>query len=159
MLQQCQQTRWMMKDDFNRHGKRLTGAQYDSAIVALYTGQPEMPSKAQETATRKAELNLTIDFRLGVDFPPERREQMWQAAQQVEKSRLSMAFNIIKSYILRGRGDEKHMDGSEKDADVLTQQVMKHYSKVLDREEMRQYFGPEEERVLPKNTWRDKPAP
>lgn len=148
-----------MKDSFNRHGKRLTLKEYEHAIVSLYEGQPPMPSKVQETATRKAELNLNIDYRLGVDFPAERREQMWHAAQQTEKSRLSMAFSIIKSYIARGRGHEKHMDGSEKDADVLTQQVMKHYSKVLDKEEMHQYFGPEEERVLPKNTWRDKPAP
>ncbi|MEZ0226129.1 MAG: hypothetical protein ACAH83_16355 [Alphaproteobacteria bacterium] len=45
------------------------------------------------------------------------------------------------------------MDGSKADADFLTAQVVKKYGKVLDTEELDQFLGPSEDRVLPKNRW------
>lgn len=146
-----------MKNDFNRHGSRLTWDEYTQKIIALHTGLPPVPSKAQDEQTRRAELNLRIDHHLGVDFPSERREEMWKVAQKVEKSRIAMAFKIIAGYFASGRGSEKHMDGSDADADLLTKALVSEYKTVLDEEELNQFLGAPEDRVLPKNKWRNGP--
>ncbi|TAL26937.1 MAG: hypothetical protein EPN97_18395 [Alphaproteobacteria bacterium] len=143
-----------MKKEFNRHGRRLTDAEYEKKIVALYTGASPIPGKAEEIRLRKAELNLQIDHKLGVDFPAARREEMWKTAEAVEKGRLTTAFKIVMLYVFKGKADEKHMDGSPADADHLTRYLVKKYSAVLDDEELTQFLGPKEDRVLPPNRWR-----
>ncbi len=148
-----------MKNEFNRHGKRLTDEEYTKKIIALYAGLPPVPSKKQDAQIRRAELNLRIDNLLGLDFPPERREEMWNVAQKVEKGRIAMAFKIVAGYFMNGRGKEKHMDGNEQDADILTKIVVSEYKSVLDKEELDQFLGKPEDRVLPKNPWRNDPRP
>ena len=143
-----------MKKEFNRHGKRLTTREYERAIVALYTGAPPMPDAAEDARLRRAELDFSIDHKLGVDFPAARRDQMWLAAEKTEKNRVVTAFKIIASHILHGRGGEKHMDGGPGDARFLTGQVAKNYAAVLDSEELEQFLGARQDRVLPPNTWR-----
>lgn len=149
-----------MKNEFNRHGYRLTGEEYEQKVIALFNAHPyNTATEEQDAQYRKAELNLQIDRRLGVDFPADRREELWQVAQKIEKGRLLMGFRIVASYIFGGKADEKHMDGSAADADVLTKFLVKKYSAVLDKEELEQFLGPEQDRVLPPNDWRKPKTP
>jgi hypothetical protein len=143
-----------MKQEFNRHGRRLSAAEYEKGIVSLYAGQAPMPTKTEEIEIRRAELNLMIDHRLGLDFPADRREKMWEVAQKVEKGRVVTAFKIVASYLMKGMANRKHKDGSAADADFLARETVKKYRAVLDAEELEQFLGPTNDRTLPPNFWR-----
>ncbi|MFK3651563.1 hypothetical protein ACI2IY_24475 [Lysobacter enzymogenes] len=69
-------------------GPKLTRDEYERRIVALHDGAAPMPSEDEERRTRRGELDLLIDYRLGQRFPDARREALWQAQQGLDKRRL-----------------------------------------------------------------------
>jgi hypothetical protein len=73
------------------YGPRLTDAEYQRRIVELHSGRAEASDEA-DRLLRRRELELRIDYRLGRDFPSERREALWQVQERIEKRRLSLAF-------------------------------------------------------------------
>ncbi len=85
---------------------------------------------------RNAEFDLTVEYRLGPDFPGERREALravhWQAQEKPEKIR------------------KEYHSGSLKQQEfvVLMQaavdDMVKAYASVLSPEEMTSFFGPGE---------------
>jgi hypothetical protein len=77
------------------YGPRLTDAEYEKRIVSLYRTLPPMPSPEQDQETRRQELNLAIDHRLGRAFPEERRAALWEAQQRIEKKRLRLAVKYL----------------------------------------------------------------
>jgi hypothetical protein len=69
-------------------GPKLTRDDYERRIVALHEGAPPMPDAERERRTRRGELDLLIDYRLGQRFPDSRREALWQAQQRLDKRRV-----------------------------------------------------------------------
>lgn len=91
-----------------------------------------MPGRAQEEEIRKRELNLKIDYRLGMAFPPERRAALWEIQQRLEKKRLGLAFK----YLLR-RCFPKTLARGAQD---LAGYMVDEYAGVLTTEELRAFF-------------------
>ncbi|BAV99391.1 hypothetical protein [Lysobacter enzymogenes] len=69
-------------------GPKLTRDDYERRIVALHEGAQPMPDAERERRTRRGELDLLIDYRLGQRFPDSRREALWQAQERLDKRRL-----------------------------------------------------------------------
>lgn len=85
------------------HGDRLSGEEYDRRIVHLYRNAPPMPSREEDRALRKKELNFAIDYRLGVKFPQDRRDQLWAIMEQVEQKRLWLGMKYAFKHLLTAR--------------------------------------------------------
>ncbi len=116
----------------NEHGPRLTGDEYDRAVVDLQRGAPPIPSREEDEALRRRALNLAIDYRLGRKFPKDRREALWIASQRVEARRVRLGF----MYLLRS------LTGTRGHAQALTDMLKREYRKVLSASELEQFLGP-----------------
>jgi hypothetical protein len=119
-------------------GARLTGEEYDRAIVALHSGLPPVPSRQQRQEIRRRELDLVIDYRLGREFPKARRDALWVVQQRVERRRLSLMFK----YLFRRLFAKSLIKGAQ----GLAGDVVEAYRSVLDEAELEQFFGREETR-------------
>ncbi|MFA5826559.1 MAG: hypothetical protein WC825_11405 [Gallionellaceae bacterium] len=115
------------------HGSRLSDREYEKRIVALHSGLPPSLTKEEETKLRRRELNLTIDHRLGQDFPQQRREALWAVQQRVEKKRFRLIFYWLFHFItykwLYAR------------ANKLAEYLVDEYAKVLTKDELQAFFG------------------
>ncbi|MGA3077982.1 MAG: hypothetical protein ABSG56_30435 [Bryobacteraceae bacterium] len=140
-----------MKEEFNKYGRRLTGQEYDKAIIALYTGLKPDYSEREFMEIRRKEINLQIDHRLGVDFPPEKRETVWEVIAGLEKKRIGMALGVMVRQAL-GR----KVDINAELAKVADEMIAKT-GRILDKEDMVRFLGPEDEWTLPHVP--DDPAP
>jgi hypothetical protein len=125
------------------YGSRLTQQEYQRKIAELYLNSSSVSAEDRKQAIRRRELDLTIDHRLGCDFPKERRDALWAIQEQVEKRRFRLAFK----YLFR-RFFVKRV---ERDAQGLAHFLVEEYAKVLTPEELQQYFNlrPGEPPVLP----------
>jgi hypothetical protein len=115
------------------YGPRLTDAEYEKQVVSLYRNLPPMPSPAQDTETRRQELNLAIDHRLGRAFPEERRLALWAAQQRVEKRRLRLAMKYLLHRLVTKL--------LARDAQSLAGYAAEEYAKVLSPEELRRFLN------------------
>ena len=118
------------------HGPRLSQKAYERRIVELYSGLPPSPDKEQEARIRRRELDLTIDHRLGKNFPQARRDALWEIQQRVEKKRIRLTLYWLTRFI---SGNLLY-----RRANKVAQFVVEEYAKVLTREELHAYFGKEE---------------
>jgi hypothetical protein len=132
-----------MKEEFNKYGRRLTGREYEKAVIALYTGMNPSPSDREFMEIRRKEINLQIDHKLGVDFPAEKREAVWDVVARLEKKRIGMALGVMVRQAL-GR----KVDINAELAKVVDEMITKT-GKILDKEDMVRFFGPEDEWALP----------
>jgi hypothetical protein len=114
------------------YGPRLTDAEYEKQIVSLYRGLPPMLSPEQDRETRRRELNLAIDHRLGRYFPEERRSALWAAQQRVEKKRLRLAMKYLLHRLVTKL--------LARDAQSLAGYAVEEYAKVLSPEELRRFL-------------------
>ncbi|WP_124674371.1 hypothetical protein [Burkholderia cepacia] len=112
------------------YGRKLTRQEFEQAVVNLYDNPRSNRSGYEGEHIRWRELNLTIDHRLGVDFPLARREALWRVQQQVEKERLRFAARTLLAPIVVRLGSNR-----------LANIVLKEYAQVLTADEMRAYFG------------------
>lgn len=119
------------------HGTRLSAKEYERRIVALYAGLPPSPDKEEEISIRRRELDLTIDHRLGQDFPKDRREALWSIQQRVEKKRLRLMFQWLLHFISYRWVYSR--------ANKLAGFLVDEYAKVLTKEELRAYFNLDED--------------
>lgn len=85
------------------YGPRLSDEEYQKRIVELHSGVPAAPSADQDRSLRRQELELAIDYRLGRDFPSERREALWSVRQQIERKRLRLAFRYLLRRLIPGQ--------------------------------------------------------
>lgn len=69
-------------------GPKLSRDEYERRIVALHEGAPPLPDEDAERRTRRGELDLLIDYRLGQRFPDSRREALWRAQERLDKRRV-----------------------------------------------------------------------
>ena len=114
------------------HGPRLSDREYEKLIVELYSGLPPIPSKQKEASVRRRELDLTIDYRLGQDFPKERRDALWDIQQRVEKRRLRLVFHWLLHFISYRWVYAR--------ANKLAGYLVDEYSKVLTKDELQAFF-------------------
>src|SRR5476649_2631946 len=75
------------------HGSRLSERDYERQIVDLYSRTPEHAANDTDEALRRRTLDLTIDFRLGREFPATRRDALWKIHTAVEEHRVRMMFS------------------------------------------------------------------
>jgi hypothetical protein len=118
------------------HGPRLTDEEYEKKMIELHRDLPPMPSEAQDRQVRRMALDLSIDHRLGRDFPPERRELLWAIQQRVEKKRLWFALKypfrrLFAKSLARG-------------AQGLAGYLVDEYAEVLTKAELKCFFSLEE---------------
>ncbi|TVS14819.1 MAG: hypothetical protein EA417_14645 [Gammaproteobacteria bacterium] len=134
--------------DHVEHGRRISGAEYDRRLTALHGGQPPMPTPEQDRTVRRRQLDIAIDHRLGEDFPAERREQLWQVQQRLERSRLQTAVRYLWRRLTARKTPATLRPG---DADVLADAVAAAYGEVLDDAELRAFLDlePGERPALP----------
>lgn len=109
------------------HGPRLSAEEFERRVVALYQDGSAMPDRAEESRLRRAEFDLAIDHRLGVDFPADRRGRLWAAQQRVDHRRL---WYIFKGAFARS-GDP---------SEPLTRALVNACADELDQAELRRYF-------------------
>ena len=114
------------------HGPRLTAEEYDRAVIDLYRGASPMPTREQDRALRRRALDLAIDFRLGRDFPPARRDALWAASERVESKRVWIGLK----YLLR------RLTGGRAHAWALIRVLGREYGDVLSPSELEQFLGP-----------------
>jgi hypothetical protein len=114
------------------HGTRLTLKEYEKHIVELYSGLPSSLSKEEKINIHQRELNLTIDHRLGQDFPKDRREALWAIQQRVEKRRFRLMFQWLLHFI-----SYRWLYSS---ANKLAGYLVDEYAKVLTKEELQAFF-------------------
>jgi len=119
------------------YGPRLTDDEYERRIIELHRGLPPMPTKAQDEAVRRRELELAIDHRLGRDFPRERRDALWTVQQRIEKKRLRLGF---KHLLRRLFGQPLAHD-----AQRLAKYAADEYAKVLSAPELERFLGVRED--------------
>lgn len=116
-----------------RHGPLLSEDEYQRRIVELQGGLPPTPSREQQQRVRRAELDLTIDYRLGTRFPASRREELWNIQELVERRRGRLVFRYLLSWLLPG--------AVERGAMSLARYLLAEYRGVLDQQEMEQFVG------------------
>ena len=108
------------------YGPRLSADDYQRAIVQLYTS----PGKFRD---RKV-LDLTIDHRLGIHFPIDRRDQLWRVQRRIRRC---WPLLYLLSLFRRCMGKATYEAKIEGVADY----VLAEYATVLSDDEMRAYFG------------------
>ena len=120
------------------YGPCLSIEEYEKKIFELYNQLPPEPSREQDDLVRRQELELTIDHRLGRNFPHESREALWAIQQQVERKRLL----LLARYLLKCIFPSSIATGAQR----LANGVVKEYAKVLSQRELESFFGEGEAR-------------
>ncbi|MCU7933513.1 MAG: hypothetical protein KZQ99_01370 [Candidatus Thiodiazotropha sp. (ex Dulcina madagascariensis)] len=130
------------------YGRQLSGEEYDRRVIELHRHASPMPDKEEDLAIRKQELNLSIDYRLGVDFPEQKREALWVIMQRVEKRRLWLGLKYGLRMLFSRNSIPKHLP--EK-ANALAGFLVDECSSILNERERRSFFelGPGEKAALP----------
>lgn len=112
------------------HGSRLSERDYERRIVDLYSRAPEHAAADEEL--RRRTLDLTIDFRLGREFPAARRDALWKIQTTVEKRRFRMMLSWLSHAmpfsLLHGRAND------------LARYLVSEYATVLTDEELALFF-------------------
>lgn len=132
-----------MSKAFN-FGKRLTEDEYQKAITDLYQKPPlSISAEAWEQKVRRREFDLTIDHRLGLNFPEDRRNELWKIQEKIDKQRYYLTFKYLFRKIFAKQ--------IVRDVQGLAGVLVDEYAKILTPEELQQYFGlrPGERPVLP----------
>jgi hypothetical protein len=114
------------------YGPRLTGEEYDRAIVDLQRDAPPIPTGEEDRARRRRALDLAIDHRLGRRFPQARRDELWAASERIESKRIWIG---LKYLLCRLSGGRAH-------AQALTRALSSEYGKVLSPSELEEFLGP-----------------
>lgn len=125
-----------MADDLG-YGRRLSGEEYDRQIVRLHSSLPSMPSKSEDSRIRRMELNLAIDHRLGVDFPEQKREQMWNIMQRVEKRRLWLGLKYTLQSVFSKASSPA---GITRKTNALSGYMIHEFGNVLTPKELNSFF-------------------
>ncbi len=114
------------------YGKKLTGEEYDREVIRLHVELPPVPIQKVEYKTECSEMDLWIDYKLGVDFPEEKRVKLWEIQKEVKRKlyRLIPKYYFLKLF-------RKCID---KDINDLTKYLYREFKTVLTQEEFNEYF-------------------
>ena len=126
----------MDHDALSQFSPRLTGREYEKSVIDLYRQaslpSSSTPSKDLEEELKFKEFCLTIDYRLGVNFPTERRDALWNARQKVEKQRLRLVGKFIM-HTVRKRAFAGGMQ-------LVLEQMKEEFAKVLSDDELQAFM-------------------
>jgi hypothetical protein len=114
------------------YGPRISDDEYDRRSVALHTSAARHGND-RDREVRRAELNLALDYRLGQDFPADRRRMLWEAHQRAERRRRRLVLRSIFG-LMRTRSLEHA-------ADILARDLVSAYAEVLTPAELEAFFG------------------
>jgi hypothetical protein len=114
------------------YGPRISDAEYDRRVVALYASAAGR-GKDRDREVMRAELNITLDHRLGQEFPADRRRMLWEAQERAERRRRRLPLRFLLG-LLRTRS----IEGA---ADRLARDLVRAYAKVLTPTELQAFFG------------------
>ena len=130
------------------YGKRLSGEEYDKQVIQLHRYASPIPSKEEDTKIRRQELSLSIDYRLGVDYPQQKREVLWEIQQRVEKRRLWLGIKYGLRLLLCKNTIPQQLP---KQANTLAGFMVNEFSSVLNEKELLSFFElePGEKATLP----------
>lgn len=119
------------------YGARLSDEEYDRRVFKLHEGLPPIPAKAQELEVRRQELELAIDHRLGLEFPQEKRAQLWRVLQRLESKRLLLVVkHLLRRLILRKEVTAAQLYETE----GLAALMVREFAAVLSQREIRSFF-------------------
>ena len=111
-----------------KYGARLTQSQYERLVLDLNANLPPTPTPNQEDQLRRAELNAMIDYKLGIGFPDDQREQLL-AVQK--KARSHLLWNLAKGFLTNP------LDPSA----AIYKPLVRGFHKVLSEEDLNAYFS------------------
>lgn len=137
----------MNQDPLSKYGPRLSSDEYQQAVADLYRRAAESQAAAGggdvEQAIKDAEFNLVIDYRLGRNFPAERRQALLEAKRAAEKQRLRLVGRFIRKSIR----DREFASGMQ----VWLEQLADAFSQILSPEELDAFMElkPGEKPVFP----------
>lgn len=114
------------------YGQRLSDEEYQRRIVELHQAHAGATSDQEERELRRGELELKIDYRLGREFPSERRAALWRVQERVEKKRLGLAFR----HFMRMMFHKLLIHDSRR----LARFAADEFATVLSQEELRQFL-------------------
>lgn len=120
------------------YGPLLSDEEYQQKIIALIKELPPAPSREQDRRHRRKQLELAINQRLGLGYPPHKREALWTIQQRVEKMRL----RLILKYLLR----KVFRRSLVRDVQGIAAFLVEEYATVLNQAELESYFGEAEAR-------------
>jgi len=120
------------------HGRRITLSEYREGIASLYRDAAAMPTREQDATLRRAELDLAIDHRLGIEFPGDRRDALWHAAQALERHRGRAGLAALAVGPLLGSRGRLSRE--------LARRAVREYASVLTEDELDAFFGAGEAR-------------
>jgi len=114
------------------YGERLTRAEYERRVIALHT-EAHSAAGLDEASKRRADLNLLIDFHLGVEFPTSRRSALWGAQDALQSHR---GWHLVLGLIAHPRDPMATMAKKQVRAfaEVLNKQELKALLDLTDQE-------------------------
>lgn len=115
----------------------ISGKEYDRRIAELHRHASPMPSKEEDREIRRKELNLAIDHRLGVKFPQNRRDQLWEVMEHVERKRLWLGLKYVFKKMLIRKALSK---GLVHKANGLAEIMVDEFGKILNTQELYHFF-------------------
>lgn len=115
-----------MKQDQIGYGRTLSELEYQQLTIDTNARYINDPSAVELLAN--AELNLMIDYRLGINYPETKRRRL-------EKIQHGVRNNVIIQYLLL-------IPGASLITGSIISKIIKHgYSKVFSSAEMKRYFN------------------
>lgn len=115
------------------HGPRIDDGDYDRKIIELYSKLPPNPTRDQYNSVRRAEFQLAIDHRLGINFPADRREMLSSINDRVDRKRLRLIFKYLLRKIFTG--------WFVSDVRKMTNFMIDEYAGVLNNDELESFFN------------------
>lgn len=119
------------------YGECISGKEYDRRIAELHRHASPMPSKEEDREIRRKELNLAIDHRLGIKFPQNRRDQLWEVMEHVERKRLWLGLKYVFKKMLMRKAVSK---GLVYKANGLAGIMVDEFAKILNTQELYRFF-------------------
>jgi hypothetical protein len=127
----------MSNHTLSKYSPRLSEQEYEQRVAQLYKQAAEgqlsaAPSNLDETIKEK-EFQLTIDYRLGTNFPTEKRTALWNAKQRAEKQKL----RLIGKYFQVSLKKRAFADGMQ----IMLERLIEEFSKILTPDELNAFMA------------------
>lgn len=115
------------------YGPKISETEFNTRIRDLEL-QYEMPTDEQELAIKRGTMEAMVDYKLGQDFPKDRRDRLWKYQEGMHKTLVLHAF---KAFLLRPWDPFGSMN----------KDLVGRVSKELSVQEIKQYFDYTDEEV------------
>lgn len=109
------------------HGPKISKQESDRLTIELGLKYPS-PTLKQRLEVKRDTMNVMIDAKLGQNFPQHRRDALWGHVKGFEQT---AGLQILTSFITSPTDPFGKM----------AQKVVKRFAKELTFEELKQYFG------------------